>query len=188
MRLFIAVPIPEDLKERVAGILGPLRKSGADYKWVEPKNLHLTLAFLGETPETRVPEIEAAMGGAVEGRAGFDLAFTELGAFDSWARPRVIWIGVGPGAGPLEEIASTLLSDLRKSGLLTEKEKDRPFSAHLTLGRMRSPRSLERLKDALKRLPRLEGLVFRAERLILYESKLSPRGPSYREIIDKLIA
>ena len=182
MRLFIAVPIPESLKDRVGEILLPLRRTNADYKWVEPRNLHLTLAFLGETPEDRIPEIEAAIGKAVEGRGAFELAFGEFGAFDSLERPRVLWLGAREGSASLKEIAEGLLSALREGGLLPEKEKDRPFSAHLTLGRMRSPRDLHRLKAALKSPPSLEGLGCRVDRLVLYESKLSPRGPLYREI------
>lgn len=188
MRLFIAVPIPEELKARVGRIMGELKKSGADYKWVEPKNLHLTLCFLGETSEGNISAVERAMAGAASGQAAFEMVFQELGAFDSIERPRVLWIGLSRGEAPLREIARKLGQALYEAKLLPEKERTRAFQAHLTLGRMRGPRNIEKLRDLIKSMPPLEGMGCRAQRLVLFESRLSPKGPAYAAVREQTLA
>lgn len=184
MRLFIAVPLAERVKERAASIIQGLRSSGADFKWVEPRNLHLTLSFLGETPRESIPDLEGAMKLAAQ-QPPFDMAFRELGAFDSLDHPRVLWLGVREGAEALKGLAERLDAILAQDGFLPEKGRGRSFAAHLTLGRMRSPRNLHRLRAALKGTALLEGLRSRVERIVLYESRLSSQGPAYTELREQ---
>jgi 2'-5' RNA ligase len=106
-RLFVALPVDEAVRAAAAEIIDGLRKTGADYKWVEPRNLHLTLRFFGETPLDRIPQIEALMADASV-RPPFELVFSGLGAFSSWEDPRVVWLGVGRGARELAELAGAL--------------------------------------------------------------------------------
>jgi len=166
-RLFVAVPVAEEVRRAVAGLIEELSASGVDYKWVEPRNLHLTLRFLGATPLDRLGDIEALMRGAAQ-RPPFELAFGGVGAFSSWAEPRVIWVGVGAGAPELAAMAAAL----------GPAEGGKPFSAHLTIGRMRSRRHLDRLEKAASqaRFPDLRQTV---GGIALYESQLTPQGPVY---------
>lgn len=182
MRLFIAVPVPDGVRSAAGDIIRSLRESGADFKWVEPENLHLTVAFLGEAAEDRVPFLKEAMAEAVRDRASFDFSFGDLGAFDSLDHPRVLWLGVAEGAKALEDLGAALGAALDRRGLLPEKDKGRTFHAHLTLGRMRGPRNLGRLRDILKAMTPQERVACRVERLVLFESRLSSRGPTYREL------
>jgi 2'-5' RNA ligase len=182
MRLFIAAPISEQAKDGARLAVDDLRRSRADFKWVEAANLHLTLAFFGEAAEAEVPKLEAAMARACAGRAPFELAFGGLGAFDSLERPRVVWIGLREGAKPLTGLAQALREALEGAGLLSEEEKSRGFQAHLTLGRMRSPRNLAALKARLIETPPKAEFRSTVDRLVLYESRLTSEGPVYREV------
>jgi len=183
-RLFIAVPVAEEVRRAAARLIGGLRDSGADFKWVEPENLHLTLRFLGATPRDRLPEIEALLRRAAQ-RRRFEASFTGVGAFSSWDDPRVVWVGVGQGAGELAALAESL----------GPSEAGRPFAAHLTIGRRRgldglgAAARMRRRPDDRKEVrwsawaaaaqagfPELRQMV---DKIVLFESRLTPRGPVY---------
>ena len=181
MRLFIAAPISEEARSGARSVLEALRRSRADFKWVEPENLHLTLAFFSDVSAQALPALAKAMDQAAAGRRAFELAFGELGAFDSFERPRVLWIGVSRGAESLTDLAGALRAALDRAGLLPEQEKNRAFAAHLTLGRMRSPRRIAELKALLADSPPRAEFRSLVDRLALYESRLTSQGPVYRE-------
>jgi len=166
-RLFIAVPVSDEVRRAAARLIAELRLSGADYKWVEPENLHLTLRFLGATPLERIPGIEAILRRAAQ-RPRFEISFGAVGAFDSWDDPRVVWLSADEGAAELAALAK----------LLGASEEGRPFSAHLTIGRRRSRSGLERLRAAANRAG-LQGLRQAVEKVVLFESRLTPQGPKY---------
>ena len=166
-RLFIAVPVADEVRRAAARLIAELRLSGADCKWAEPGNLHLTLRFFGATPSERLPEIEAIMRRAAQ-RPRFEISFGGVGAFDSWDDPKVVWVGVGSGAAGLAALAEALGAS----------EEGRPFSAHLTIGRRRSRSGLERLRAAALRAGFSE-LRQTVDRVVLFESQLTPRGPTY---------
>ena len=188
MRFFIAAPISEEARNGARSVLDVLSRCHADFKWVEPENLHLTLAFFGDAPAQALPALEKAMDQAVSGRRAFELVFGELGAFDSLERPRVLWLGVSRGAELLKELAGALRLALDQAGLLTEQDRGRDFKAHLTLGRMRSSRRLSELKAILARSPLKAEFRSRVERLVLYESRLSAQGPVYTEVAVRNLA
>lgn len=179
MRLFIAVPVDDKVRCAARRLVSELRRAAADFKWVEPENLHLTLAFLGETGEDRLAELNGVLDRTAEAGAGFELAFDRLGAFDSFDYPRVIWVGLSRGAEPLKALARGLREALYGADLLPEAERSRAFEAHLTLGRMRSARGIERLRAKLKSAPPLEPFGCSVERMVLYRSRLASKGPSY---------
>ncbi|MBI5240914.1 MAG: RNA 2',3'-cyclic phosphodiesterase [Elusimicrobia bacterium] len=165
-RLFIALPVDEAVRAAAARIISGLSRTGADYKWVEPQNLHLTLRFLGETPLERLPELGVLLETAAR-RPSFELVFSGLGAFSSWDDPKVVWLGVGRGTRELAELAAALGAE----------EEGRPFAAHLTLGRRRSRRGLGGLREAAAAgAPELRQ---KAGRIVLFESRLTPEGPVY---------
>lgn len=179
MRLFIAVPVGDAVRDGAAAVLADLRASRADYKWVEPRHLHLTLAFLGELDAARLPGLGGAIEAAAADRKPFPVVFGQLGAFDSFARPKVLWLGVSEGAARLKELEAALRAGLAERGFMVE---EREFTPHLTLGRMRSMRNLANLRARLghwsdpSRLGRLRAVV---DRLLLIESRLSDKGPEY---------
>lgn len=179
MRLFFAVNLPADERDRLYGAVAPLRAAGLPVRWVPPENLHVTLWFLGTVPQPRVAAVREAGARAAAGVGAFDLRLEGVGAFPNARRPRVIWIGVAD-AEPLRRLHAALGRALAPLGFAPE---DRPFQPHVTLGRVRDN---ARPAD-LARFGELAGAVayagaFPVHSLDLMRSELSPQGARYERI------
>jgi 2'-5' RNA ligase len=183
-RLFVAAWLPEAAAREAARVLDRLRSAGGDVKWVSPENLHVTLRFLGDTDEGRVPAVVDAVSDAAEGVSPFSLVLGGTGTFPPRGAPRVVWLGIDRGAGEIAELARRAEERLVARGLVEEPET-RPFRAHVTLGRPRSPRNLARLQDLLAEVSP-EGRAHRLEELRLVESRLpsggTPGGVKYAAV------
>jgi RNA 2',3'-cyclic 3'-phosphodiesterase len=137
IRLFFAVELPPE----VQASLGAWRQPEATaYRWVEPSLLHVTLAFLGEQPESLLPTL-SALGGRAAGRVSrFRLRLGAAGSFGPRRAPRVLWVGVDDGRSQLDELHAQLDDELRQAQLPVE---DRPFAPHITLARRRDAAPVE---------------------------------------------
>lgn len=137
-RLFIAVPLPDDMAGAVTEVVDEVRSHGLpegerDVRWVRLDGLHLTLRFLGPTPEDRIAPTAARMAEVASTVAGpIDLELRGSGVFPPVGRPRAIWIGIGDGAAALGEVETQLSDALVSIGWPPD---DRPFRPHLTLAR-----------------------------------------------------
>src|SRR3979409_2217107 len=109
MRLFIAVPLPPELTGRAAALLPPALPA---LKRVRPELMHLTLAFLGWTPDEPLGAVVEAARATPRGPGAFDLPFAGAGRFPASGRPRVVWLGVGEGADPLGRLAASVTAEL----------------------------------------------------------------------------
>jgi RNA 2',3'-cyclic 3'-phosphodiesterase len=178
MRLFVAADLPEDALAAVAveqkRIASVLAGSAGALKWVKPEHSHLTLVFLANVPDARVPAIVEAVNRDVE-RPPFEIALESTGVFPPRGAPRVLWIGVGRGASALGDLQREISQRIAALGIQLEQ---RPFHPHLTLARWRDSRPADR-ERALKAAPR--GAVARARvaGATLYQSQLSSSGPTY---------
>lgn len=176
VRAFVAANITRELQRALADVQSALRSSQADVSWVREENHHLTLKFLGEVAETRLPKIAEAIREAAGTAAPFEIALGGIGAFPSPRGARVVWVGMEAGAESLTALQAEVEARLHRIGFPRER---RPFSAHLTLGRVRSPRNLDRLAEAMARTP-AQGLGRMAvTRIELMRSQLSPQGSIY---------
>lgn len=171
-RLFIAIPVSDEVRQAAGSVIDRLAGTGADYKWVDPSNLHVTLSFIGAATAEETAKAEAAVRQAAH-HAAFDVVFDGLGGFPSVENPHVLWLGLQEGLEKLEELAAGLPS----------RESERTFSPHLTLGRLRTRRGLPRLKRAIKDAPP-SLLRQRVDKLVLYESRLSSKGPTYTPLLE----
>lgn len=176
MRAFIAIELSEEIRDALAQIQSHLKYSGADVKWVEKDNIHLTLKFLGEITEEKCEKIKSILDTIGKSAKPFEISIKDIGAFPKIDYPRVIWVGLDKGVKESTEIAGKIDEELSKIGF----EKDsRPFTAHLTIGRVRSSKN----KDALREKIVNYGLSTMNYGLInhitLFQSKLSPKGPTY---------
>jgi 2'-5' RNA ligase len=177
MRLFVAVTLPEELKSRLAALQEQLRPAQADVSWVRPANLHATLKFLGEVEPKRVDRLRPALAEAARGVAPFRIRLGGVGTFGR--PPRVVWAGVGDGAGPLAGLAERVEAAL---GLVGFPKERRGFSAHLTLGRVRSGKNLERLLQAIADVPPGDVGETAVDAIVLMRSELNPAGSIYTEL------
>ena len=175
-RAFVAILLAAAVRERLAAAVERLRPLARDVAWVGPDNFHVTLKFLGGVEATRLDAIAAALADAARASRPFDLGVSDLGAFPSRTRPRVLWAGIDDGAAATATLAGHVDRVLAPLGFPPE---GRVFSAHVTLGRVRAPRPNPRLAEALS------GGAFgrqRVDRLSLMRSELSPRGACYAEL------
>jgi len=177
VRLFIAVPLPADVRERAAALLPP---DLPGLKPVRADLMHLTLAFLGWTADERLGDVIAAAGAATAGQGPFTLALDHAGRFPERGRPRVIWLGIGAGADELARLASAVAEALRAREIRFD---DRPFAAHLTLARVREDASLADARAAGAAAESIGPLDLRCpiERVAVVQSVLSRSGPHYTE-------
>ncbi len=176
LRLFIAVPTAAEVRSAAERVLRGLRGRG-DVRWVTPERLHLTLKFLGETPGDRVPEIIAALEKSSNKFSPLVVELEGVGAFPNLRKPQTIWLGIGRGER-LAGLAESVESALQNLGF--EREK-RAFRPHLTLGRLRSPKEVRELTQALEAVQAdAVGLVeWPVTEVQLVQSVLRPSGPEY---------
>jgi len=179
MRTFIAVGISSEAREKIAQIQVELRKGDTDVKWVEPKNLHITLKFLGEVSEEKLSGVIEKTKLAASGISNFRVHLFGLGSFPNLRSPRVVWIGVSEGKTELKNLSERIEENLSYLGFAKEK---REFSAHLTIGRVRSPRGKGKLVKKIEELERCDLDEFSMDKVLVMESQLSSKGPTYRII------
>jgi len=177
VRLFIASPLSKEVENRLGSIIDDLRLHGGRISWVKPQNIHLTLRFLGETEEERVGKITSEIDRIAADFSSVTTQISNLGGFPNLRKPRVIWVGLDESIEPLAKMARQIELAMRE--LRFEKEK--PFRAHLTLGRVRDPRSIESLADYLADY-RIEPIPVAFDRVVLFKSTLTPKGPIYERL------
>lgn len=175
MRLFVAVNLPSEIRDRLAAVQDSLRRAQADVSWVRAENIHVTVKFLGDTEEKRVQRIRSALIEVARDGAPFSLEVSGVGSFGG-RNPRVVWVGVGDGAEPLIELAGRVEAALGRVGFPRER---RGFTAHLTLGRVRSPQNAEALLAALQEFHAEKFGTFTATQFELMQSALRPTGSVY---------
>jgi 2'-5' RNA ligase len=186
MRIFLAVFPPDEIQRTAFGVGESLRGGGEGVSWVGERNLHFTLRFLGEIGEDGLRRAGEAARAAATGHEKFEAALGAPGAFPNAARARVIWLGLSSGAERLNALAGDLDRALAGRGF---GRADRPFSPHLTLGRVRHAGA--NWSAALGAAISLENSVaarFTVDRISVVESTLSPQGSRYDVRAEAMLA
>ncbi len=172
----MAILLPDGVRSALAAEIEHLGPRARGVGWVVPENLHLTLKFLGGIEPRRVEQVAAALQATAADAEPFELAVRGLGAFPSPARPRVVWAGVHTGGAGVAALASRVADALDP---LDFPREERPFSAHVTLGRAREPSRDPALAEALAAGAERDFGHFRVEHMPLMRSDLSSRGACY---------
>jgi 2'-5' RNA ligase len=135
LRTFIAIELDEGLMSNLMSLQGRLREqvSPRSVRWVRPEGIHLTLKFLGDTSAEKLQEVEEALARATAEIGPFTFTVGGLGCFPNLHRPRVVWVGLQEQTGALGRLHKAVETHVAPLGFPTEK---RPFSPHLTLGRV----------------------------------------------------
>jgi 2'-5' RNA ligase len=175
MRTFIAIELPDNIKKEIEQLQAPLRRTEAFVSWVKPSNIHVTLKFLGEVPEDKINEVFVASQKASEGVMKFSMGLKGMGAFPDSRRPRVIWIGTGSGEEELSHLAKRIEEEMEKIGFSREKRK---FSAHFTIGRVKSPKNTEKLMELVESSD-FQTEEIEANEVVVMRSQLHPTGAIY---------
>jgi 2'-5' RNA ligase len=179
MRLFFAAEFEPPLRDAVSDAIARARIANPPWRWVARDNIHVTLKFLGETPEDIIPELVEAVSGACSGTAPFDITLGRLGGFPNLRKPRVLFYEITTGARELVSLASAIETALF-DGLGIARE-DRPFRAHATVARVKGPIPAD-LSSRLEKAPPVERGSQRVEKVTLMESELRPQGALYRPV------
>ncbi len=187
MRAFIAVELPEEMRDLLAARQDVLRaamgRAAEAVRWSRPEGTHLTLQFLGDVPEELIPRIADGMREGCAGQKEVGLALGRIGAFPGITRPRVLWIGLEGDTGRLVTLQARIAEHLQKLGY----RPDKLFQPHVTLGRMRDTARRDELDKVSRTLKQqenkpIERKPFTAYHVSLMKSELRPGGSVYTEL------
>lgn len=174
VRLFIAIEIPDPVKEALEALQAELRKARAEVSWIRPANIHLTIKFLGEVAEERLDAIVRATVAAASHHPPAVLGLSGVGVFDE-RRPRIVWAGLKGDLEVVERVWFDLDERLGEAGFTRES---RPFRPHLTIGRFKTPRGAPEL-IAMASAYALPDVRFVATEMVIVHSRLHPAGARY---------
>ena len=175
IRSFIALPATDEVRSALAEVVHRLSETVSEVRWEREDKFHITLKFLGEVDPARLEELAGAMSGELCSLGAFDLVYEGIGAFPSLARPRIVWAGVHE-----HQVLSALAQNIEKTCRLLSlgKQEERPFHPHITIGRVKSDRSTDRLTATLKSIT-LDPVSARCSHILLMRSELHPAGSRY---------
>jgi 2'-5' RNA ligase len=177
--VFIAVPLPGDLKAKLTALQQEFQRFPLEAAWVREAGFHITLKFLGEVDSSQIGPIFSCMAETGQCYHPFSVTLCGVGVFPHESSPRVLWVGIQDETGLLRQIQQTLEAGLAQIGYRPE---DRPFAPHLTLAR---------LKRVSRRGEFLAGLKAHREAMLgqlnvdhieLIESQLHPSGARYSTV------
>jgi len=178
IRTFIAVDISAQVRSRAANLIKRLQVCGVKASWTDPSNMHLTLKFLGEIPDPRVPDVCRAVAESCSGYPRMKLGFHGAGAFPRNERPRTVWIGVQPETDEFAELYHTIEARLYDVGFAKERRR---FTPHLTIGRIRAGGpELHELGQLILQNTEFVAGSCPVEQVLVYGSFLDKSGPTYQ--------
>jgi RNA 2',3'-cyclic 3'-phosphodiesterase len=176
VRVFIAVPLPADLKAKLAALQQEFRHLPLTAAWVHDAGFHITLKFLGELESARIAPILSCMTEAAKGYHPFWLTVCGVGLFPHESSPRVLWVGIQDETGLLKQVQLTLEARLAQIGFPPER---RPFAPHLTLARLKRIECRSEFLAGVKAHREMVLGQLDVDRIELMESQLQPSGARY---------
>jgi 2'-5' RNA ligase len=178
MRLFIALPLPREIEEELGKIIFVLKQKGGRVKWVAPKNIHLTVKFLGEVENDKVEDIKKAVTTIAGKYPIIKGRINQLGGFPNLSRPRVIWVGLEGEIERIMALVEEVEAAMERLGFAREEKK---FSPHITLGRIKESYGIGDLVNLLKS-HQTAPMELALDNLVLFQSTLTPQGPIYKSL------
>lgn len=182
LRVFIALDLPQATVSTLADAQDELRARAIRMRWVPPRNMHLTLAFIGEIERPVLDGVFSAVDRAVFDFSPFRLAVAGMGVFPNLSRPRVLWAGFRGDTVLLLGVKAELDRHLGTVEGLSFHPDNRPFRPHLTLGRAKGRLDSGSLKAALRDYSNFRAEEFITNAIHVYQSRLGPRGAVYTRL------
>lgn len=180
IRAFLAIEPPVDILQALSRLQDMLKREiSGRISWTKPQGRHLTLKFFGDISAEDVNSICAAIKNRLALWAAFSLKVEKPGVFPNSRRPRVLWCGIAGDGDRLSALQKQLDSDFGSIGFPID---DRPFQAHLTLGRIKESHGLTGISETLTKHKDFVAGVFECRELILLQSKLLPQGSLYTKL------
>lgn len=180
-RLFVAVELPDNIRDHISGAIDRLQQAVPRHaiRWVPLQNLHLTLKFLGDVPETQIDQIRSNLDHAVARHRTFAFNVAGAGCFPTPKKPRVLWLGLHDDKHALLPLRDDIERLIAPLGFPTEK---RPFSPHLTVGRVKRHIQGTKLTDignGVQKVAIGQLAQWQCSSISLMQSTLTPDGAIY---------
>jgi len=179
IRAFIAIPLEPKIQHAIECVQDHLKKTNSDVKWVTPKNIHITLKFLGDVDTEQINSVKQTLANLFQNTRSFKVELSRLGAFPNIDRPRTLWVGLKDSKQRLSRIAVSLEKALGKIGFQGDQKS---FSPHITIGRIRSSKNISALSKSMSNYQISENCTQNISKIILFQSNLCPDGPIYKSL------
>ena len=177
MRAFLAVDLDESLNEKVLVIQNKIKETDAIVKFVEKENLHFTCKFFGEISPKKADEIIEIIEEKIQKYKSFEIEIKGSGVFPHFGYIRVVWLGL---LNP--EYFSRILKDLDEELFKLGFKKERSYTPHLTIGRVKGSKNKDALVSKIKELKDIEIGTMEVNKISLKKSELTPKGPIYTDV------
>lgn len=178
LRLFIGIELPLSIQTALGDAQFVLKKVNTDVKWVETRNIHLTLKFLGYIQMNKIDLIKEKTRDAVKGFSPFEASISKnIDVFPNIKNIRVLWVGIEEGKEIIQKIQMQIEDNLERIDI--EKE-ERKFTPHLTIGRLKSTKSKESLLEQIEKTHFDKAHRMRISKITLFQSTLTRKGPVYK--------
>lgn len=177
VRLFVAIPLSDEVREQVAGLIGRLQ-TGFQFtpcrpSWCNPDSIHLTLAFLGKKPIEMVKDIQKSLSALTAEFSPLKIEVKQLGVFPDWHHPKILWAGLRDRSHQIELIHERVVHILQDYDYQSDGHS---FKPHLTLARFKSLKGVSIAKELVQNHGQYKFGPFQAPEVILYQSQLDPAG------------
>lgn len=176
IRTFIAIAISDVVRAKIAELQLHLKNAGGRVSWPRPENIHLTLKFLGDTDENQVEEIANQLNQMAKSISPFTITIKGVGAFPNLKFPRVIWVGAESEGDQIHQLVRNIEDRMADLGF---KKESRPFSAHLTLGRVKEIKGIEPLIEKMQQVDNFEAGSLAVNEIRFIKSDLHSSGAIY---------
>ncbi|HLG38521.1 MAG TPA: RNA 2',3'-cyclic phosphodiesterase [Chitinophagaceae bacterium] len=181
IRTFIAIPLTPEIRNMITPIQDRLKKLDCNISWVKPENIHLTLKFLGDVKMKKIDTIKQVLENLFQSTRPIPMKLSKIGAFPDINHPRILWVGLNDGGRQITHLVSLIEDECGKIGF---KKEEKPFNPHITIGRIRSPKNLHLLAEAISNFAIPDHLTQLSQTIILYQSTLTSQGPVYEILKD----
>ncbi|WP_295613546.1 RNA 2',3'-cyclic phosphodiesterase [uncultured Methanobrevibacter sp.] len=179
IRAFLAIDLDDDLKPKINKIIREFKKTNANIKYVDLQNLHFTLKFFGDIDTEGIDLIAEKIEKVIKDFDSFNIKIKGCGAFPNTNRIKVIWLGLDEDK-ILKELHDKLDKEFNSIGF----DLDKKFSSHLTIGRMRSAKAKDKVKNTLDLYDGIDVGTMEVKTVTLKKSTLTPSGPIYEDLIE----
>src|SRR5581483_1284842 len=182
IRTFIAVEMSPSVIARAGDLIDKLRVAAAEINWVRPQQMHLTLKFLGDVPDTDTPDICRVVEQLAADFETFEITCRGAGAFPSLRDPKILWIGIEDGAEELQRLQAEIENALKQE--LGYGKEQRGFHPHLTIGRVKRelPGGRGELTQLLEKHARFDADLAIIDEVVTFASFLSRKGPAHNAL------
>ena len=177
IRTFIAIPLPDTIKNNIESIQKSLKKQKINARWVLPESIHLTLKFLGHIHQEKLPLVNDILTTCGDNCTEFSLQLKGIGVFPNYQRPRIIWLGLTGDLTILKDLQLRIEQTIEEQ--LGIPQENRPFKPHITIGRIKDHGKHASFISTISSFESFSTECFVCNELILFQSTLNPKGAVY---------